>query len=115
MNFGDINPAMPQPQPINECLRVQSTMDPAHSIGKPGVSPTTTNIDVRFAPFSTDEIKIKKRSMKKLSTLSRTPFTDLMLHPDIQAVKKNQLIWQNHTGFQTKDALTTHSPLLYHR
>ena len=74
-------------------------MDPAHSNGKPAVSSTTINIDVRFAPISTDQIQIKKRSVKKSPTLSQTPFTDLMLHPDkLEAVLKN---YQRKNGIGT--------------
>ena len=59
-------------------------MNPAHSNGKPGVSSTTINIDVRFAPDSIQTVQIKRRhnmKMKKPVSLSQTPFTDFMLHP----------------------------------
>jgi len=57
---------------INECPREereQRTL--AHSKGKPGVSPMTTNISVRFATPLPLEIEIRRRT--KLSELKPGP------------------------------------------
>ena len=84
MNSANNISAMSQAQTINECLRGQTSVNPAHSNGKPDVSSTTINIDVRFASHSTQPVQIKRRQtkMKKPVSLSQTPFTDLMLHSD---------------------------------
>jgi len=115
MKIDDISNATPQLQTINECVRALPEMNPAHSIGKPGVLTTTTHINVRFVPLSLIQLQIKtKNPMKTASiqnknkskvpsphqiaalreefarpsisegapSLSRTPFADLMLHPE---------------------------------
>jgi len=59
MNTGDISNSLPQAQTINECLRALPETQPAHSNGKPAVSPSTTNISVRFAPVSLLHLQIR--------------------------------------------------------
>jgi hypothetical protein len=49
LKFDDINHTVPRLETINECLRTQIPISPAHSNGKPVVSSTTTNPSVRFA------------------------------------------------------------------
>jgi hypothetical protein len=49
----------PLAKPINECPLRRTEPRLAHSKGKPGVSPTKTNINVRFATPLTEEIQIR--------------------------------------------------------
>lgn len=50
---------------INECRRALPASTPAHSIGKPDVSCTITNINVRFAAISSQPLKIKHPAKEK--------------------------------------------------
>jgi hypothetical protein len=68
MKINDINHMMPRIQTINECLRVQPLLCPAHSNGKPVVSSTTTNKNDRFAPISPVAVDFAVRFVLKPAT-----------------------------------------------
>jgi hypothetical protein len=65
LNFDGINDMMPRRQTINECLRAQPSIGPAHSNGKPVVSSTTTNLNDRFAPISPPAVDFTVRFVLK--------------------------------------------------
>ena len=50
---------------ISECRRALPASTPAHSIGKPDISSTITNINVRFAANSSLPLKIKHLEKEK--------------------------------------------------
>jgi hypothetical protein len=59
MKTCDTNNLSPLAQTINECLLRQTEPSLAHSKGKPDVSSTSTNINVRFAAPCMAEIQIR--------------------------------------------------------
>ena len=68
MKFNEINDVRTRLQTINECLRAQPLMCPAHLNGKPVVSSNTTNKNDRFAPLSPPAVDFAVRFTLKPPT-----------------------------------------------